>query len=42
MNVVPLIIVSRKRGRHRPRRGGDCVPLRRAQRNAADWRTDLP
>src|SRR6266478_1998 len=42
MNVVPLITISRKRGRRRPRRGGDRVPLRRAQRNAADWRANLP
>ena len=39
MNVVPLIT---KRGRRRPRRCGYRVPLRRAQRNAADWRADLP
>src|SRR6267154_2695715 len=42
MNVVPLTIISRKRRRRRPRRGGDRIALRRAQRNAADWRADLP
>jgi len=42
MNVVPLTAIWRKCGRCRSHRGGDRVPLRRAQRNAADWRADLP
>src|ERR1700730_8816258 len=42
MNVVALTTIPRKRRRCRPRRGGDRIALRRAQRNAIDVRTDLP
>src|SRR5258705_8701930 len=41
MNVVPLTAIRRKCGRCRPRRGSDRVALRRAQRNASDWRANL-
>ena len=41
MNIVPLTAFSGKRRRRRPRRGGDGLALRTAQRNAADWRADL-
>src|ERR1700686_4338601 len=42
MNVVPLTTISRERRRCRPRRGRHRLALRRAQRDAPDWRTDLP
>jgi len=42
MNVVSLTTIARKRRRCRPRRGSDRLAPRRAQRNAADWRSDLP
>src|ERR1700759_212966 len=42
MNVVALTAFSRKRRRGRSLGGGDDIALRRAQRNAADRRTDLP
>ena len=42
MNVVALTTILRERRRRRPRRGRDRLALRCAQRNAADWRADLP